>query len=165
MAKLTPYIFAFFGFLSSILTSTTDSTNAMKSAAGPANNTPRIPKRSGRNSIRGIRKKPPHQRRQGPSHCFSYRSKEAGREQLECPSYRKPALPRTCESARAILLLLETLRSPGPGRPWTVLGLCCLCRCGGAHGKTRKRALGSSQIAYLNAPILFCFWETIPLPC
>ncbi len=46
-----------FCFFNSLLTSITDSMNAEKSATGPAYNTPRIPKRSGRIRIRGIRKK------------------------------------------------------------------------------------------------------------
>ncbi len=47
---------AFFCFLNSILTSTTDSRNAKKSATGPASSTPMIPKRSGSIKISGIRK-------------------------------------------------------------------------------------------------------------
>ena len=46
-----------FWFFYSWVTNIMDSMNAEKSARGPANNTPRIPKRSGRTRIRGIRKK------------------------------------------------------------------------------------------------------------
>ena len=48
---------SFFCFFNSIPTSTTDSTNAEKSATGPASNTPIIPKRSGSSRVSGIKKK------------------------------------------------------------------------------------------------------------
>ena len=48
---------AFFCFLNSVPTNTIDSTNAEKSATGPASNTPIIPKRSGSSRVNGINKK------------------------------------------------------------------------------------------------------------
>ena len=48
---------SFFCFFNSIPTRTTDSTNAEKSATGPASNTPIIPKRSGSSRVSGIKKK------------------------------------------------------------------------------------------------------------